>query len=381
MGELLVKSTKLKSLLALSASALLFAACEGQDAGDETEQPDTGEEATGNGEEETVQIEEPQLDPADADIEEGFSIGMITDEGGVDDRSFNQSAWEGMNEWAQVNDLGDDRVQYYQSDDASDFIPNLQTALANDHDIIYGIGFLLLEAIEDVASDNPDQYFGIVDDISELDNVVSITFADHEAAFLAGVAAAHTTETDHVGFIGGIEGPVIDRFQTGFEAGVAHVDENIQVDVEYAGSFDDASAGQQIASTMYSAGADIVYHAAGAVGNGVFTEARNRLEDGSETDLWVIGVDRDQHEEGNWAEGNFTLTSTLKEVGMSIGLATNETLESGFPGGENIAYGLEDEGVGISAGNLTEDVLAEVEEAREGINNGEIEVPEFSYSE
>lgn len=366
-------------MLALSASALLFAACQGQDAGDDT--PDT-EEADGGSEEETeVEVQDPQLEPADVEDIGDFSIGMVTDEGGVDDRSFNQSAWEGMQEWAQVNEVDDSQRGYYQSEDASDFIPNLQSALSDERDIIFGVGYLLQEAVEDVAQDNPDQHFGLVDAISELDNVVSLTFADHEAAFLAGVAAANTTETGHVGFIGGIEGPVIDRFQTGFEAGVAHVDESIEVDVEYANSFEDAAAGLQIASTMFSGGADIIYPAAGNVGNGAFTEARNRLEDGTDNDLWIIGVDRDQEEEGDWEEGNFTLTSTLKEVGMSIGLATNQTLEEGFPGGENIAYGLEDEGVSLTRGNLTDEVWTAVEEAREGVISGEIEVPEFTYSQ
>lgn len=366
-------------MLALSASALLLAACQGQDAGDDT--PDT-EEAEGGSEEETeVEVQDPQLEPADVEDIGDFSIGMVTDEGGVDDRSFNQSAWEGMQEWAQVNEVDDSQRGYYQSEDASDFIPNLQSALSDERDIIFGVGYLLQEAVEDVAQDNPDQHFGLVDAISELDNVVSLTFADHEAAFLAGVAAANTTETGHVGFIGGIEGPVIDRFQTGFEAGVAHVDESIEVDVEYANSFEDAAAGLQIASTMFSGGADIIYPAAGNVGNGAFTEARNRLEDGTDNDLWIIGVDRDQEEEGDWEEGNFTLTSTLKEVGMSIGLATNQTLEEGFPGGENIAYGLEDEGVSLTRGNLTDEVWTAVEEAREGVISGEIEVPEFTYSQ
>ncbi|WP_460323575.1 BMP family lipoprotein [Alkalibacterium psychrotolerans] len=366
---------KLRAMLALGTSAFVLAACQGEDAGDTTDTiEDDTEETTDNGED---TAEENGEDTEDVD----FRIAMITDEGGVDDRSFNQSAWEGMNDWADSHGVGDDNIAYYQSNDSADFVPNLNQANADGYDIIYGIGFLLLDSVNDVADQNPDQNFGIVDDISDRDNVVSLTFRDHEAAFLAGVAAAETTETGRVGFIGGIASPVIDRFETGFTAGVAHVDDSIEVDVQYAESFSDAGVGQQIAAGMFANGADVVYHAAGAVGNGVFTEARNRLESDPDDEIWVIGVDRDQEEEGNWDGGNFTLTSTLKGVGSAIEMSANQTMEEGFPGGENIAYGIEEEGVDVTRGNMSDEAWSVVEEARQQIIDGEIEVPEFSYSE
>ncbi|WP_425427781.1 BMP family lipoprotein [Alkalibacterium olivapovliticus] len=371
---------KLRSLLALGTSAFVLAACQGEDAGDTTDtiEDDTEDTATDTGEDTSDETAEDDGEDTE-DID--FRIAMITDECGVDDRSFNQSAWEGMNEWAENLGLSDEHFAYYQSNDSADFIPNLNQANAEGYDIIYGIGFMLLDAVNDVADQNPEQNFGIVDDISDRDNVISLTFRDHEAAFLAGVAAAETTETGRVGFIGGIAGPVIDRFETGFIAGVAHVDESIEVDSQYAESFSDAGIGQQIAAGMYASGADVVYHAAGAVGNGVFTEARNRLESDSDEQIWLIGVDRDQEEEGNWDGGNFTLTSTLKGVGSSIEASANQTIEEGFPGGETIAYGLEEEGVDLTRGNMSDDAWAAVEEARQAILDGEIEVPEFTYSE
>lgn len=367
---------KLRSLLAIGSSAFILAACQGQDASDPAPaDPVTEDEGTDEG---TDTGEETGEDTEAVD----FSIAMITDEGGVDDRSFNQSAWEGMTAWGEENGLSEgEGFAYYQSNDSADFVPNLNQALTDGYDIIYGIGYLLLDSINDVAAQNPDQHFGIVDDISDQENVVSLTFRDHEAAFLAGVAAAHTTETNQVGFIGGIAGPVIDRFQTGFEAGVAHVDENIEVDVQYAESFGDAGIGQQIAAGMYSNGADVIYHAAGAVGNGVFTEARNRMESDPDTQIWVIGVDRDQQDEGDYEGGNLTLTSTLKEVGTAIQENANQAMEEGFPGGETIAYGLEAGGVDLVQGNLSDEAWTAVEEARQGVIDGDIEVPEFSYSE
>jgi len=369
-----VSKVKLRSLLAVGASAFLLGACQGQDASDPaTEDPATEEEDTGTDAGEDAGEETEAVD---------FAISMITDEGGVDDRSFNQSAWEGMQAWGEEHGVSEgEGYDYYQSNDSAEYVPNLNQALAEGYDIIYGIGYQLLDSVNDVADQNPEQNFGIVDDISDRENVVSLTFADHEAAFLAGVAAAQTTETGQVGFIGGIRGPVIDRFQTGFEAGVAHVDDSIEVDVQYAESFTDAGIGQQLAAGMYANGADVVYHAAGSVGNGVFTEARNRMESDSDTQLWVIGVDRDQQEEGDYDGGNLTLTSTIKAVGAAIQESANQSMEEGFPGGETIAYGLAEGGVDLVEGNLSDEAWSSVEEARQGVVDGEIEVPEFSYSE
>jgi len=310
-----------------------------------------------------------------------FRIAMITDVGGVDDRSFNQSSWEGMEAWAEENNFGEETYQYYQSNSESDFMPNFNTAINDGYDIIYGIGFLLEDAIATAAEQNPDQNFGFIDGAVDLPNVASLNFRDHENSFLAGMAAALTTETGRVGFIGGIESPIIDRFQTGFEAGVKHVDDSIEVDIQYANSFGDTAAGQQVASAMYASGADIIFHAAGAVGNGVFQEASNRMEDGSDTQLWVIGVDRDQEAEGEYDGGNVTLASTIKQVGNAVRNLSNETMNESFPGGETIYYGFAEEGIDFTRGQIADEDWAIIEEARQQITDGELEVPEFTYTE
>jgi basic membrane protein A len=357
-----------KKLAIFGVSALTLAACGN---GGTEEEPDTGTD-TGEGTEE----------PADGAAGSDFSIAMITDTGGVDDRSFNQSAWEGMQAWAEDNGFGEDTIRYYQSDAEDQYIPNLQTATTDGFDVIYGVGFLLQDPITTIAEQNPDRWYGIVDSVVEADNVVSLTFADHENSYLAGVAAALTTETDQIGFIGGIEGEVIDRFQTGFEHGVESVNPDIEVDVQYANSFDDAGAGQQIASAMYQSGVDVIFHAAGAVGNGVFQEARNRMEAGTDTDLWVIGVDRDQSEEGNYDGGNLTLGSTIKNVGSAVAQSANAAMEGNFPGGETIAFGLAENGIDfVTHEDMPQETLDAIEEARQGIVDGEIEVREFTYSQ
>ncbi|MDN6839515.1 MAG: BMP family protein [Tetragenococcus halophilus] len=310
---------------------------------------------------------------------------LITDTGGVDDRSFNQSAWEGLQAWGEENDVerGNDGYQYFQSSNESDYIPNIDQALNAGFQTIFGIGYKLQPAIEEQAENNPDNNFVIVDDIVESDNVASATFKDQEAAYLAGIAAAYTTETDKVGFVGGVEGEVIDRFDAGFtkgvEDGAEKLDKDIEVLNQYAGDFSAPDRGRSIAQGMYSQDADIIFHASGATGNGVFQEAKSRNE--SEDDkVWVIGVDRDQEDEGDYTkdgeEDNFTLTSTLKGVGTVVQDLAQRSADDDFPGGEHLEYGLEEDGVGLTDGYLSDEAKDAVEEAREDVINGEVEVPE-----
>lgn len=311
-----------------------------------------------------------------------FSVVMVTDMGGVDDKSFNQSAWEGLVEWGEENgkQQGVNGYNYIQSDSDADYITNLNTGVNNGFDLIFGIGYKLKDAMQEVASNNPDTMFAIIDDQIEGENTTSVSFADHEAAFLAGVAAAHSTKTNRVGFVGGMESAVIDRFEAGFVQGVQSVDPNIQVDVQYVGSFDDAARGKTIANGMYSSGADIIYQAAGNAGNGVFSEARDIVTADPSREIYVIGVDRDQQEEGKVNVGgevrDLTLTSTVKGVGTASKDIATRAMNGDFPGGETVVLGLAEGGVSLTDGVLTEEALSAVREAEEAILSGEIEVNE-----
>lgn len=319
--------------------------------------------------------------PAVVSAQEDFSVIMITDQGGVDDKSFNQSAWEGIEAWG--NDNGKERgvggYDYLQSNSDSDYVTNLNSAVQANFDITFGIGFKLETAINDVAQQFPDKHFAIVDSFVEQPNVASLNFKDHEAAFLAGVAAAATSETGHIGFIGGVEGVVIDRFEAGYIAGAQAVNPEIQVSVEYVGSFADAPRGRQLAAAMYSNGADIIFQAAGESGNGVFSEAKDLVANDPSLNIWVVGVDMDQEAEGvievEGEERHLTLTSTLKQVGESVKLFIEKTQTDGFEAG-NTTYGLADGGVGITEGNMTEETYELVKEYQEKIIAGEVEIPE-----
>ncbi|UHA59233.1 BMP family protein [Metabacillus litoralis] len=316
--------------------------------------------------------------------EDNFSVAMVTDIGGVDDKSFNQSAWEGLQAYGEENGLekGTDGFDYLQSKSDADYATNLNTLARKNFDLIYGIGYLLQPAVDEIAQQQKDTHFAIVDSVVEQPNVASITFKEHQGSFLVGVVAGLTTKTNKIGFVGGVEGDLIKKFEVGFIEGVKAVNPDATVEVQYAGSFGDAAKGKQIASSMYGLGADIIYHAAGGTGNGVFSEAIDLKVEDPNRELWVIGVDKDQHEEGNGTtkdgeEFNITLTSMVKRVDVAVKDLAEKAKAGEFPGGQVIEYGIEEEAIGIAPSDehLSDEVKAKVEEYEQKIVNGEIEVP------
>ena len=308
---------------------------------------------------------------------------IVTDTGGVDDKSFNQSAWEGLQAWGKEHNLAKDKgFTYFQSTSEADYANNLQQA-AGSYNLIFGVGFALHNAVKDAAEEHTDLNYVLIDDvIKDKKNVASVTFADNEAAYLAGVAADKTTKTKEVGFVGGIESEVISRFAAGFKAGVESVDPSIKVQVDYAGSFGDAAKGKTIAAAQYAAGADVVYQAAGGTGAGVFAEAKSLNESRPENEkVWVIGVDRDQEAEGKYTskdgkESNFVLVSTLKQVGTTVKDIANKAEKGEFPGGQIIVYSFKEKAVDLVTTNLSEKSKKAVEDAKAKILDGSVKVPE-----
>ena len=308
---------------------------------------------------------------------------IVTDTGGVDDKSFNQSAWEGMKAWGKENKLKEKTdYTYFQSKSESDYATNLDAAQNKGYNLVFGIGYNLHDAINDAAKANPKTNYVLIDsEVTGQKNVASVLFADNEGAYLAGIAAAMQTKTDHVGFVGGVKSDTITRFEVGFKEGVASVDKNIKVDVQYVGSYNDATNGKGIADSMYSSGADVMYHAAGASGTGVFTAAKDidqKLSADSKDKVWVIGVDRDQTDEGNYKasdkESNFVLTSTIKEVGTVVKDIANDELDGKKFQAKTTTYGLKDKGVDIVTNNLPEKTKKAVESAKKDIIDGKVTV-------
>ncbi len=313
--------------------------------------------------------------------EEAFSIAMVTDVGGVDDKSFNQSAWEGVKAYGKEHDLsrGEGGFDYLQSKTDADYETNLNNLIRRNFDLVFGIGFMMADAVEAVAADNPDNHFALIDAEVEADNVVNVMFKEQEGAFLAGVAAAKMTKTGKIGFVGGVDIPVINRFEAGFLAGAKAVNPDIEIQDKYTGAFDKADLGKITANSMYSSGVDIIFHAAGATGNGVFSEAKERKAKDPNANVWVIGVDADQYEEGKVDDKtNITLTSMLKGVNTAVVDISNKAKNGKFPGGETLTYGLAEDGVKLadSRGAIPADVQAVIDEYKEKIASGEIVVPE-----
>lgn len=324
--------------------------------------------------------EESESDDGGSD--DNFTAAMVTDTGGVDDKSFNQSSWEGLQEWGEENDLkeGSDGYDYSQSEDDSDYLPNLSRLAKNDFNIIFGVGFLLEDAVEEVAEQNPDTYFSIIDTVAEGDNVTSITFGEHEGSFLAGVAAAEKTETDKIGFLGGVESDLITKFEAGYIAGAKAVNPDIEIDVQYAGDFNAVDKGKVIASNMFNSDIDVVYHSAGNTGNGAFAEAKDIKKSNPDEDVWVIGVDRDQYDEGTYGDDDesVTFTSMVKRVDIAVQDVIKMAEDDEYPGGEVLEFGLDEDGISIADTNeeaYTEDIQEEVEEWEDKIRDEEIEVP------
>ncbi|SJZ66527.1 basic membrane protein A [Pilibacter termitis] len=316
-----------------------------------------------------------------------LSVALITDTGGVDDKSFNQSAWEGLQSWGKEEGLtkGTGGYNYFQSGSENDYKTNLNQAVAQKYQLVYGIGFALKNALTDAAKANPNTNFVIIDDVIEgQKNVASATFADQEGGYLAGVAAAKSSKSGKIGFIGGMEGEVIDRFEAGFTKGVLDTNPKAKVNVQYAGSFSESAKGKTLTKAMIADGVDVIYQAAGGVGAGVFSEAiqtNQTMKADDPKKVWIIGVDRDQKKEGEYKDkdgksSNCTLVSTVKGVGAAVIAINKETADGKFPGGEHQVYGLKNGGVKLVNDNATEDVMKAVEEANQKIIDGKIEVPE-----
>lgn len=310
-----------------------------------------------------------KADDSSSDVKSEYSVAMITDTGGINDQSFNQSAWEGLQELSE--ETGAD-VNYIESKQASDFVTNLERLGDSGATFLWGIGYACADAVLEAADSNPDLQYAVVDNAFEEtpDNVTGVMFRAQEPSFMVGYVAGKTTESNKVGFVGGMSSGLIDQFQYGYEAGVQYaakeLGKEIEVSVQYAESFSDAAKGKAIASKMYSDGCDVVYHAAGGSGTGVIEAAK-------EADKWVIGVDRDQA----YLAPDNVLTSALKLVGKAVKEVTMEAMNGEEIGGQTLTFGLEEECVGISEehGNMPEGVYEATMEIGEKIKSGDIEVP------
>ncbi|MCQ4086830.1 BMP family protein [Saccharibacillus sp. JS10] len=309
-------------------------------------------------------------DSAEGGAKSDIKVAMVTDTGGVNDKSFNQTAWEALQELQKEQGV---EVKYLQSKSEAEYETNLNQFVKDGYNLTWGIGFALEKALGDIAKQNPDSNFAIIDAAVDAPNVESVLFSENEGAFLVGVVAGKMTKTNKIGFVGGMDSPTIKKFEVGFKAGIEAVNPNAQFNSVYASGFDKPDEGKSAAATLYNEGADIVFQAAGGTGTGVFNEALDRKSQGQE--VWVIGVDKDQSIEFGT---DVTLTSMIKRVDVAIKTVSQQVIDGTFKGGTITTLGLKDDGVGIadtSSVNVPQEVLDEVKSYSEKIVSGEVKVP------
>jgi len=368
------RRTVLKGLGVTGIAGL--AGCSGGPTDSSTPEPTEAEGGDG----ETDETDVPTATPEDETY-----IGMVYATGGLGDGSFNDQAQQGL--FAAEEDFG---VQYQevQPESVSEFGPFQQQFAQSsdpDYDLVCCIGFLQADALGSTAENYPDQNFMIVDSVVDLPNVGNYVFAEHEGSFLVGQLAGMLTGMDFsagagstapdsstVGFVGGVESDLIGRFEAGFISGVGHADDSVEVLTNYVGDFNDPAGGQEAALAMYNSGADIVYHAAGNTGTGVFQAAQ-------EQGRFAIGVDRDQSvTRPDYAD--VILASMVKRVDTAVYTSIESIANENFEGGSVVSLGLEQEGVGIVYGDqlgadIPGDVTDAIASSREGIIAGDISVP------
>ncbi len=361
----------------LAVFALVAAAC----GDDDDEAADSASDTTQPADEEPVD-EEPAGGDGSAEPVD-FKACEVTDIGGVDDNSFNETAYAGLTR--AESELGVE-IAFLESTSEADFEPNIQALLDQDCDLVLTIGFLLGDATEAAADDNPDTDFAIVDFAYEAapDNLRQLTFATDEAAFLAGYLAAGMTETGTVGTYGGIKLPSVTIFMTGFEAGIALYNERNGTDVElegwstedddglFTGDFEDQTKGRATTDQLLDAGADIIMPVAGPVGQGSIEALR---ADGGDAKL--IWVDTDGCVSVP-ADCDLFLTSVQKKMDVAVFDTIESAVNGDFEGGLYSGT-LENDGVDIAPFHDFEDevpdeLAGELDELREQIIDGELEV-------
>lgn len=284
--------------------------------------------------------------------EDKAKITLVLSTGGVNDQSFNQSAWEGALD--AKNEYGVE-VSYLESNSDADYVQNIETAIDQDSDLVVGVGFQIGPAIEEASKAYPKQQFAIIDSTYEEipSNVRPILFNEEQAGYLTGLIAGKTTESGVIGWIGGMDIPSCSNFYLGYEKGAKEVNPNVKVLKQYINSFTDASKGKVVAQQMINKNADIIFMASGG-GNIGIIEAIKEADN-----VKGIGVDMPM----SYLAKDHIITSALKNVGEGLKLTIKDYIEGNFNGGNEVKYDLTNGGVGYELTDLMpQDIVKFVEE-------------------
>jgi basic membrane protein A len=314
----------------------------------------------------------------------GVTVSLLTDATGIDDKSFNAAAWRGILEfygdtWQNTAKRGTSYdVVTAQTQDM--YIPNIRQATDEGYSLIVTTGFTFADALGEVAAQNPNQKYMIVDvDWVNLPNVLQVIFAEHEGSYLVGVAAALKAKADGIenprfGFIGGVPGATITKFEVGYVQGILSIFPNAPIVDYYVNSWGEPALAKTQAKNWYDSGVYAIYSAAGGSGNGTIAQAKEYRQQGR--NVWAIGVDSDQHEEGLYtATDSAVLTSMLKQVETSLVYGLNAVKNNTFKG-EVITLDMKAEGVGYSTTNpaITSDIVTQLEQVKQRIVSGQIKI-------
>jgi basic membrane protein A len=320
--------------------------------------------------------------PISAEEKGKIKVGIVFDIGGKKDRSFNAAAWEGVRRAQKDFDIV---LRDVEPGNPTSIEPAMRAFAERNFDLIIGVGFAQGPIMEKVARDYPNIKFAIIDGVitdkdgNPLPNVADLVFREHEGSFLVGMIAAQKSKSGVLGFIGGMDIPLIHKFETGYEEGARFVNPNIKVLDNYVGVTDSAwnnpGKGKELALAQIEKGADVIFTAAGNSGLGAFdaVERYGRDENG-QARKFVIGVDSNQ----NGVKPGFVLTSMVKRVDNAVYDVVKEVLDGKFQGGFH-AFGLDKDGVAYALDEnnkalIPEDVLKRVDEAKGKIVAGEIKV-------
>ncbi len=324
-----------------------------------------------------------------------LKVGMVTDAGTIDDKSFNQGTWEGVLR-AGADLKVETKYLKPTGTTEADYIKEIGNLYDAGYKFIVTPGFKFETSVFQAQTKYADAKFVLIDgnphsgDYTPVvgTNTVSIFFAEHEAGFIAGYAAALQVKTGQFGFIGGMEIPAVQKFNWGFQQGVAYANANAGTkivlkaeNVVYQGSFSDVAAGQQIAASMFDKGVTAIFCAAGGVGVGAINEAKSRAVAGKTA--WIVGVDVDQYAEGIYdGSKSIILTSAMKGIGTAAYDMIKSELDGKFPGGQTLVFNAKNNGVGIPVANpnLADDVQAKVKEVFALLQNGTIMVADVQGS-
>lgn len=291
-----------------------------------------------------------------------YKVALVTDTGGINDQSFNQSAWQGLERAKE--ELGVE-INYFESKTDADYEPNLITAVDDGYDLIIAVGWMMADTLTEVAAEYPEQKFAIIDNGTVGDNVVGVNFATEQCSYLVGVLAATMTETKNLGYVVGMISPLMDTFGLGFYAGVIDTCPDCTIQAFNANSYNDVAGGKAAALNMFANGADIIYHAAGGSGLGVIEAAK-------EQGKFAIGVDQDQA----YLAPEAVISSAMKRVDNACFSLCEDLVNDTFAAGDKM-YDLSSGAVDIAP---TQDLLTDAakeaaEAAKAAILAGDFVVP------